>query len=216
MANTEMKVICFGDSLTYGYGVLEHVAFPYRLAKDLPKQFPQFSWEIRNSGINGHNTRDGLARLKGSVLQHKPQLVFILFGSNDSALNEGQYVTPYEYEKNLRQMLTQILGLSTKSPFHGGTPLVVLMTPPSMVDTDFYPFTTNDRLELYGEIVKKLAQEYDLPLIDLFAAYKSIKKKADYEACFQYDGIHLSNAGYEVLYALVLETIGKIMENDCV
>lgn len=91
---------------------------------------------------------------------------------------------------------------------------MILMTPPSMVDTEFYPFTTNDRLELYGEIVKKLAQEYDLPLIDLFAAYQSIKNKADYEACFQYDGVHLSNAGYEILYNLILDTIKNIMKDQ--
>lgn len=213
MANTEMKIVCFGDSLTYGYGVLEHIAYPYRLARDLPEKYPQYIWEIRNSGINGHTTREALIRLQGSVLQHKPQMVFILFGSNDSALNEGQYRTPYEYEQNLRQIITQILALSTGSTFHNGVPLIVLMTPPSMVDTDFYPFTTNDRLELYGEIVKKLAQEYDLPLIDLFAAYQSIKNKADYEACFQYDGMHLSNTGYEILYNLILDTIEHIMKN---
>ena len=214
MTNTEMKIVCFGDSLTYGYGVLEHIAYPYRLAKDLPEKYPQYSWEIRNSGINGHTTREALIRLRGSVLQHKPQMVFILFGSNDSALNEGQYRTPYEYEQNLRKILTEIFALPTVNSFHDGTPLVILMTPPSMVDTDFYPFTTNDRLELYGEIVKKLAQEYDLPLIDLFAAYQSIKNKADYEACFQYDGVHLSNAGYEILYDLILDTIENIMKDQ--
>ena len=44
MTNTEMKIVCFGDSLTYGYGVLEHIAYPYRLAKDLPEKYPQYSW----------------------------------------------------------------------------------------------------------------------------------------------------------------------------
>lgn len=212
MANTEMKIVCFGDSLTYGYGVLEQIAYPYYLSRELPKVYPQYSWEVRNSGINGHTTREALARLQGSVLQHKPEMVFIWLGANDCALNEGQYRTPYEYEQNLRKMITQILSLSTDSTFHNGIPLIILMTPPSMVDTDFYPFTTNDRLAHYGEIVKKLAVEYDLPLMDLFAAYKSIKNKADYEACFQYDGEHLSNRGYEILYGLLMETIQDLMK----
>ena len=46
MTNTEMKIVCFGDSLTYGYGVLEHIAYPYRLAKDLPEKYPQYSWAV--------------------------------------------------------------------------------------------------------------------------------------------------------------------------
>ena len=81
-----------------------------------------------------------------------------------------------------------------------------------MVDTDFYPFTTNDRLEYYGEMVKKLAAEYNLPVMDLFSVYQNIKNKADYEACFQYDGEHLSNRGYEVLYDELMKTIHEIME----
>ena len=42
MANTEMKIVCFGDSLTYGYGVLEHIAYPYYLSKELPKAKSSF------------------------------------------------------------------------------------------------------------------------------------------------------------------------------
>lgn len=211
MEHKKITIVGFGDSLTYGYGVLEDVAYPYRLSMDLPRIYPQIQWDIINSGINGHTTREGLHRLPMSVLRRKPQLVLILFGSNDSALNEGQYRTPYEYEQNLRQMLEAILSLSTGNPVFGGRSIPVLMTPPSMVDTDFYPFTTNDRLERYGEIVKKLAAEYGLPLIDLFSAYMQVTDQSDYEACFQYDGVHLSNKGYEILYRLVLTEIKHIL-----
>ncbi|MBM6828090.1 hypothetical protein H9X85_00415 [Anaerotignum lactatifermentans] len=211
MENKKITIVGFGDSLTYGYGVLEDVAYPYRLSMDLPQIFPQIQWDIINSGINGQTTREGLHRLPMSVLKRKPQIVLILFGSNDSALNEGQYRTPYEYEKNLRQIIESILSLSTGNPVFSGRSIPVLMTPPSMVDTDFYPFTTNDRLEHFGEIVKKLAAEYGLPLIDLFSAYQEIKEKADYEACFQYDGIHLSPRGYDILYRLVLTEIKHIL-----
>ena len=48
--------------------------------------------------------------------------------------------------------------------------------------------------------------------MDLFSVYQSIKNKADYEACFQYDGEHLSNRGYEVLYDELMKTIHEIME----
>ena len=29
----EFRLVAFGDSLTYGYGVLSHIAYPSRLAK---------------------------------------------------------------------------------------------------------------------------------------------------------------------------------------
>lgn len=52
------------------------------------------------------------------------------------------------------------------------------------------------------------------PLLIFLPAYQSIKNKADYEACFQYDGVHLSNAGYEILYNLILDTIKNIMKDQ--
>ena len=210
--NNPFTIIGFGDSLTYGYGVLEETAYPYRLSKDLPFLYSEIKWNIINSGINGHTSEDAVNRLPMSVLHRKPQIVFILFGSNDSAFHEGQYCTPAAYEKNMQYILERILSCKTGHPFQNGRPLPVLLTPPSMVDTDFYPFTTNDRLALYGDVVKKLAEKYQLPCIDLFAAYQSIKKEDDYEACFQFDGIHLSNRGYEVLYDLILQKTKEIIE----
>ena len=36
----EWRIAAFGDSLTYGYGVLSHVAYPARLARELPEKRP--------------------------------------------------------------------------------------------------------------------------------------------------------------------------------
>lgn len=201
----QCTIVAFGDSLTYGYGVLEHIAYPARLARELPQKKPEILWHIHNSGINGETSRDALQRLEQSVLRHHPQIVCILFGSNDSALNEGQYRTPWEYEKNMGQIIGRILASEQPDPdFCGGRSLPVLLTPPPVVDTDFYPFTTTDRIALYSDIVLTLGKSYGCPVVDLFHAFLQKKEnKAAYEALFQYDGVHLSNAGYEILYGLL-------------
>ena len=98
----EIRLVALGDSLTYGYGVLSHIAFPSRLAAELPEKRPEIDWKVYNRGINGETTREAKLRLDGGVLRLKPHICTILLGSNDSALNEGQYRTPWEYEKNLR------------------------------------------------------------------------------------------------------------------
>lgn len=211
------RIVAFGDSLTYGYGVLSHVAYPSRLAKELPEKRPQIDWEIYNRGINGDTTREALQRLDAHVLQLKPHLCPILLGSNDSALNEGQYRTPWEYERNLSQMIEHLL--ATKhgdSAFNDGYCLPLLITPPPVVDTDFYPFTTTDRLELYRDIVLKLANSYRLPVIDIFASFTEVHEKKGfdaYDALFQFDGVHWSNAGYDIFYALIEQKILELTEN---
>lgn len=214
----QCTIVAFGDSLTYGYGVLDDIAYPARLARQLPRQEPRLSWHVYNSGINGETTREALQRLEHDVLRRRPQIVCILLGSNDSALNEGQYRTPWEYERNMRQMIERILASDQpETGFHEGRPLPLLMTPPPVVDTDFYPFTTTDRVALYGDIVRKLGSAYQCPVIDLFSAFLQKKEDArSYEALFQYDGVHLSNAGYDILYEMMekelLELVRSHME----
>jgi len=42
----EFRLVAFGDSLTYGYGVLSHIAYPSRLARELPEKNPQLRWKV--------------------------------------------------------------------------------------------------------------------------------------------------------------------------
>ena len=211
----EFRLVALGDSLTYGYGVLSHVAFPSRLAAELPEKRPEINWKIYNRGINGETTREAKLRLDGGVLKLKPHICTILLGSNDSALNEGQYRTPWEYEMNLRFIIEQLMEKKHGDDFNGGFCLPVLITPPPVVDTDFYPFTTTDRLELFCCIVLKLAEEYSLPVIDIFKTFTDIHKNEGfeaYEALFQFDGVHWSNHGYDVFYPHLEKKILELTE----
>lgn len=45
----EFRLVAFGDSLTYGYGVLSHIAYPFRLARELPEKNPQLRWKVYNA-----------------------------------------------------------------------------------------------------------------------------------------------------------------------
>lgn len=213
----EFRLVAFGDSLTYGYGVLSHVAYPSRLAKELPEKNPAVRWKVYNRGINGETTREARQRLDSNVLRLKPHITAILLGSNDSALNEGQYRTPWEYEHNMMFMIEQLLACRHDAKaFNGGYCLPLLITPPPVVDTDFYPFTTTDRIELYRDIVLKLAKSYSCPVIDVYEAFLEVKEKKGfeaYDALFQFDGVHWSNAGYNVFYALIEKKLLELTEN---
>lgn len=212
----ELRFAALGDSLTYGYGVLEHIAYPARLADELPKKCPEIQWKIYNCGVNGDTTRDAKARLSHDVLRHKPHLCAVFLGANDSALNEGQYRTPWEYEQNMCTIIEQLLATEHGDTFHNGTCLPILLTPPPVVDTDFYPFTTTDRIEWYRDIVLRLAKQYTLPMIDVFSAFWKIKEEQGfdaYDALFQFDGVHWSNAGYALIYPLIEKMILELTKD---
>ncbi|WDP91169.1 MAG: arylesterase [Desulfobacter sp.] len=70
------RIVCFGDSLTYGVGASREKDYPSRLAG-------LTGIEVINSGISGNTTADGLARLQEDVLDYQPDVVLITLGGND-------------------------------------------------------------------------------------------------------------------------------------
>jgi len=54
-------VVCFGDSLTAGYGATSGNDYPSLLSKKI-------SLPVINDGVSGNTTADALARLDGDVL----------------------------------------------------------------------------------------------------------------------------------------------------
>ena len=69
------SIVCFGDSLTQGYGSSEGNTYPYFLQQltNLP---------VINKGINGNTSKNGLNRID-DILQFKNSLVIVEFGAND-------------------------------------------------------------------------------------------------------------------------------------
>ena len=72
--------MCFGDSLTAGYGADEGQSYPDFLQKDLDAE--GFHYRVVNEGISGNTTKDGIDRLPG-ILAMKPAVVVLEFGGND-------------------------------------------------------------------------------------------------------------------------------------
>jgi acyl-CoA thioesterase-1 len=70
------NIICFGDSITFGYGVSSGEDYPSILAKIVPLK-------VINAGIDGDTTTEALKRLDSDVVNRDPRLVIIEFGGND-------------------------------------------------------------------------------------------------------------------------------------
>ena len=75
-------IVCFGDSLTEGYGAGGLGAV------DRSRSYPAFlqrkvAPEVVNAGISGDTAADGLVRVERDVLSRNPQMVIIFLGAND-------------------------------------------------------------------------------------------------------------------------------------
>ena len=71
-----MHIYCHGDSLTEGSDYLKPYTWPALTAQSL-------GIDIVNRGIGGDTTAGMLARYAFEVLQHRPEMVILLGGTND-------------------------------------------------------------------------------------------------------------------------------------
>jgi acyl-CoA thioesterase-1 len=91
------SIICFGDSITFGYGVASAEDYPTALAKLV-------TIPVINMGIDGDTSIEALKRLESDVLERDPLLVIIEFGGNDFLRKIPQDVTL----KNVKEMVEKI------------------------------------------------------------------------------------------------------------
>jgi len=91
------NIICFGDSITFGYGVKSGEDYPAALRKLVG--FP-----VINAGIDGDTSTEALKRLDSDVLAREPLLVIIEFGGNDFLRRIPREVTT----NNIKEMIERI------------------------------------------------------------------------------------------------------------
>ncbi|MBI4982500.1 MAG: arylesterase [Candidatus Omnitrophica bacterium] len=95
--NQGKDIICFGDSITFGYGVSAKENYPTALAK-------MVSYPVINVGIDADTSVEALGRLDSDVLSRQPFLVIIEFCGNDFLRKIPIEIT----EKNIREMTQKI------------------------------------------------------------------------------------------------------------
>ena len=79
------RVLCLGDSYTFGPYVDDHATFPavlYRLLKERPTGSGDVG-EVINGGANGFTIADELMFLESKALALEPDLVILAFSPND-------------------------------------------------------------------------------------------------------------------------------------
>src|SRR5579871_3631626 len=72
-------VVCFGDSLTAGYGTEAGQTYPDYLQAELDSR--GYKYRVVNAGISGNTTKDGLERVN-NIIAMKPAVVIVEFGGN--------------------------------------------------------------------------------------------------------------------------------------
>ena len=183
-ADTRPAIVCFGDSLTAGFGLDPGRSYPDLLQRELDRQ--GYRYRVVNLGVSGDTTQDGLARLPMVLAEH-PQIVVIEFGANDGL--RGQPVSIAE--KNQSRMIEAMQKAGARVVLAGIT------LPPN-----YGP----EYLNRFNAMYPELAKQYRLPLIPFLLADVAAKPNL-----MQRDGLHPNAEGTRLVVQNVLKVLEPLL-----
>jgi lysophospholipase L1-like esterase len=159
-----VRIVCLGDSITFGHGVADDQCYPAVLQKVLASHG---SFEVINFGVHRYHSGKMLLQMQQRVLWLHPRVVTICAAVNET-LKQIEHIEPKLFQLEIpeecyrqalyefRNNMLQIVDLARRNSI-----TLILLVPPA---TSFFPFQD---IHGYCDIVREIASEQHLPLIDL-------------------------------------------------
>ncbi|KAL3427949.1 GDSL-like Lipase/Acylhydrolase [Phlyctema vagabunda] len=220
--------VLFGDSITQD---ANDQSRGFALASALQARYVR-RWDVVNRGFSAYNTDHALQVLPKALptsQQGNIKLLTIFFGANDANtfLEAGQHVPLERYKSNLVSIINH-----TAVQVH--SPKIILFTPPPVdeitllnrmkeIGVDQEP-RRQTVTATYADAVREVGRETGNVVLDVWKLFmtKAGWRVGDYIfpgsekaeknevlAELLYDGLHLSPAGYEVVYEGLIKTLDE-------
>ena len=203
-----MRILCYGDSNTWGYDPTSGMRFAHRWPKVLAQQFPQD--EIIEEGLNGrtlvHEDPYGKGRCGSAVLEmllrtHQPlDLIIMMLGTND--LKTMYHLNAEMIVKGVRENIKIM-----QNPFlyeRYVIPKILVVSPIALGETIL---TTSPWAGEFHERSYQVARHMAKPIQEICAQYHCYFFDAASVACAsKADGVHMDEENHRKLaYALAKE-----------
>ena len=180
-------LVCFGDSITAGYGLSAGESFPDALQRDLDGR--GYRYKVNNQGTSGATTKDAVAELHSILLLH-PEVVIVEFGGNDGLRG----LPPSETRRNLDAVLTGLENAHIKVLLAGIT------LPPNY---------GSDYIQSFEQVFRDLAAKHHTAFVPMI--YKDL---VHVPGTIQADGIHPTAKGSEIIAKTLLPVLTPLLRKS--
>ena len=102
-AKNALRIVCLGDSSTFGMGVPLESTYSFLLRKKLQLLVSDKAVEVINAGVIGYSSFQGYQILKHKIMLYQPEIVILYFG----AINEQFPANPYSDREKIKITATQ-------------------------------------------------------------------------------------------------------------
>ena len=203
------RVLFCGDSITHGG------KFVYYLQAFQDLRHPGSNVRLINGGRSGDTAGGGLRRFDRDILPFKADRAFVMFGMNDISRNNWKNAEPSEKERTARKQAVGAYRINMArlvGKFMDAGVKTVLMTPSpfdqyGVFEKENIPFCNDPGLASCAEIVRKIAADRNLGLVDLHSPLTKLFKDhaADYHFCS--DRVHPGDEGHLIMAAHILDAM---------
>ena len=177
-------LVCYGDSISAGYGLQSGQSFPDALQRDLDAR--GFHYQVSNQGTSGATTKDAVADLR-TILRLHPEIVIVEFGGNDGLRG----LPPEQTRRNLEAVLTALENAHIKVLLAGIT------LPPNY---------GRDYIQQFEQIFRDLAAKHHTAFVPMI--YKDM---VSVPGTIQPDGIHPTAKGSEIIARTLLPVLAPLL-----
>lgn len=184
------KVVFFGDSITQA-GVNPD-GYITKMDSLIKAEGQSANYELVGAGISGNKIYDLYLRVENDVLSKNPDVVVIYIGINDvwHKASSGTGTDLPKYIQFYKALIKKFTDKNIK---------VILCTPSVIGERNDNSNQQDGDLNQYSKVIRSLADEFKLPLVDLrnaFAGYlQKNNPKNDEKGILTTDRVHLNSAG---------------------
>jgi lysophospholipase L1-like esterase len=203
-----VRIVALGDSITRGARprVTPQQTFPALTQAALREAGVRA--QVHNVGIGSERTDLALERLERDVISQRPDIVTVMYGTNDSWVDKGKTesrLTEEVFEKNLREIVLRLRAAKIS---------VVLMTEPLFGEDNPRNGLGEDpniRLARYMTRVRSVARELAVPLVDHFGGWTELQQRGQRLQSWTTDGCHPNADGHAELANRVVAVVAPLL-----
>lgn len=195
-----MKILCLGDSLTYGYAIPRGQVWTALCAA-------QTGIEIINRGVNGNTTGGMQAQLAAELAYTRPDAVILLGGCNDLI-----------YGCDLAGARANMGGMAHFATAAGVLPLIgTPISPRPAVRRDWeglIPENLSLVLSEYTDWLRLFSRSLHFPLLDFGQEFPKLAARygIQQEACYLADGLHPNQMGHALMAEIAAKRISALSQ----
>jgi acyl-CoA thioesterase I len=188
-------ILCFGDSLTAGYGLSSSQAYPALLQQKINAS--GLPYQVINAGVNGDTSSRGVQRIDQYL--HQPIDVFLLeLGIND--LPRG--IFPPQTSANLQQIIDKVRAAHPRCRMV----LAGMEIPRSIIPKELSGFIAEPMIAAFHNIFVEIASRNGMAYIPFL-----LKGVAGDPQLNLYDRIHPNAAGQKILAENVWDVLSAVL-----